>query len=340
MLITILSGGAASVNGINGRNGVQKDDRMGTYQKLVQQLFATSENELIGLQLKIPSIHFDKAVTTLVEMKSMDEIQSYLKMDSSRLKVYLKKDPTDDTDNTIANGLCLIDTLRRIVQSYKKEDIQRADKGLLLTFLQDMITKTEELAKDTHYTHITNRNYVEELINMLIRNLEKLREMQMFISNENTGLFLPFPHDDLTRMLYPEVPRILIREVEGQDSIVEFNELVSINNITKSNYFCHEEIIDILEKEIIYVFKLKGQHYWDSQDRKQWQNQATQDIQEAMVKLSAKVLKLNEDFSFSSSSSSSSSSSTSSSSSSSSSTSTSTSTSTSNPSVSKKAKIL
>jgi hypothetical protein len=290
----------------------------------VQQLFAQSRSGLIGVQLKLPSVHLNDAIKKIAKFKSLQECQQHLK-EYAMFYIYLKKDESDDQVTvTMSNGLCLIDTLRRI-----KTFGSNNTTTCLKTTMDDISTFLEELIGENKRLLEEEQIFEKDQIMLLAENTEILQAMQDFVKAGVKNVFQPFPNDDLTRFLFPQIPRVLIQELEERDNVKgiipeAFNRLVSINNVTSKGCFFYDQIEKILGMDEIFVFKLKLKHYWDSPGRKDWQQNTQKDFEEAFKELARKVIQLNENLSSSLSSSDSSSSSASSSSTSSSSSSTST----------------
>ena len=261
------------------------------YQRKVQLLFGTSVDGVIGLRLNLVQSSERKG-QELQKLESVEQIIEYLK-DQSRFELYLRNDDDDENerDETISNGLCLIDTFKRIMEFHgtkkvpPKTDFQ-VDYEKFAEFLKELIKNASEQSDRA----------TPEINEVLQKMLEFTNSMddEMNIDGKKIGMFTPFPNDDVIRMLFPEVLRILLQEPIGLPTDEKFDHLVSINNVKRTGCFSYKQIYDILGKEELLVFKLKDLHYWASLSVKAWKIQAQEKLSEALENLAEQVKDLND----------------------------------------------
>lgn len=261
----------------------------GQYQNKVEQLFVTSQNGQIGLRLKMGS-HADTSLR-LQSLKQSGEIQQYLEggLVGLKFEVYFKNDDNDEKDKqlTVQNGLCLIDTFKRLVEFHNSRTmsgstvVEESNSGFV-RFLEHIIE-----------TSSTNDNSENEK-NILEKMLEFAKEA--VDTQENERMFTPFPNDDLIRKLLPEIPRILLQEPTGLTTSGKFDQLISISSVSATGSFTYDQVNSLLEIEKLLVFKLGVLHFWPSLDEKEWENRPQDDFFEIIELLSQELEAINQEY--------------------------------------------
>lgn len=259
----------------------------GQYQNKVEQLFVTSQNGQIGLRLKMGS-HSDISLC-LQRLKQPEEIQQSLKggLVGLKFQVYFKNDDNDETDKqlTIQNGLCLIDTFKRLVEFHTSGKISAS------TVIEDLnpgfVTFLEEII-ETSSNNDNNKTVI----------LEKMLEFVKGAVNiqENERMFTPFPNDDLIRMFYPHITRILLQEPTGLTTNAKFDQLISISSVSATGSFSYDQVNSLLEIEKLLVFKLEKLHFWPSLDEKEWKKRPQDDFSETILLLSKELAAINQEY--------------------------------------------
>lgn len=251
----------------------------------------TSQNGQIGLKLK-----FSDTDTSLrlQRLQKSEEIQQFLKSESVGFKfqVYFKNEDNDEKDSqlTIQNGLCLIDTFKRLVDFHtngkksESTEVEELYSGLII-FLENII------ATDT-----SSNNDKSE-----IEILEKMLEFAQSAADtkEYGQMFTPFPNDDLIRMLLPDIPRILLQEPTGLTNTAKFDQLISISSVSATGSFPYDRVNSLLETLLQtkkpLVFKLGKLHFWPSLDEKEWEKRPQDDFSETIQLLSQELEAINQE---------------------------------------------
>ena len=258
----------------------------GQYQNKVEELFVTSQNGQIGLRLKMG--HDATTSLRLQRLKQSNEIQQSLEggLVGLRFEVYLKNDDNDEKDKqlTMQNGLCLIDTFKRLVEFHTLGTtsectvVEELNHNFLI-FLESII----EIS--------TNNNSDKDILERMLEFAKDAVDTQ-----GNERMFTPFPNDDLIRMLLPQIHRILLQEPTGLTTNGKFDQLVSISNVSATGSFSYDQLNSLLEIEKLLVFKLGNLHFWPSLDEKEWEKRPQEDFSETIILLSKELEALNQEY--------------------------------------------
>jgi ribonuclease HI len=244
------------------------------YQKEIEGVVGKSNDEDVALSLFLTDENQAQVLRTFT---SSEEISDYIQTEAF-VKILLKNYDNDEQDYhlTIANGLCLIDSLYRLHQYHQNNSVlppptnfaDKHSKENFTNFISQLCTQNEDIQKS-----------------------KTLQAMHAFAqkTTNNSDTFSPFPNDDLVRFLLPSIPRMLLQQFERN---LSYDKVISSNNRNKTGLYRVDEAAELLTENCL-IFKNKGLHFFSSLTPKPWQQNSVNKLQRALLDLSEKILHIN-----------------------------------------------